>query len=198
MGKPNKKTLAKKTLAEGHVLPWDNALTFLLAGHCVVTLDEVVSADRSTYHIEQAVDDVRGADGKITKVKRQRWFVSLLTGSDNERSYRYLGTIDAKFGAQGFRTTKPVQASADSINRIGDVVRWLVAGCDNSHKIRVWHRGLCGQCGATLSVPSSIATGLGPICAANQGVAMKDVTPDAITKLGALAPAIEPEHVNEG
>ena len=200
MGKPSKKTLANKKLADGHVLPWDNAMSFVLAGYCVVTLEQILDGARNTYFVSQCEDEVKDPDtGKVKKVKKNRWFVSLLVGADNKRSYSYIGVIDQKHGARRFRTTKPLDGiSADAINRVGDVVRWLVEGCDNSHQVRVWHRGLCGKCGIPLTVPASIATGLGPVCAKHLGVSMKDVTPDTITKLGALAPSIEPENSNEG
>lgn len=199
MAKPSKKTLANKKLAEGHVLAWDNALTFVLAGYCVVTIESIADASRHTYFISQAEDEVKQADGSVKKVKKDLYFVSLLVGSDNKRSYRYIGVIDKKTGPRRFRTTKALSGvSADAINRVGDVTRWLVEGCDNSHKLRVWQRGLCGKCCAPLTVPASIATGLGPVCAGHLGVAMKDVTPDTITKLGSLAPTIEPTTPTKG
>jgi len=199
MGKPSKKTLANKKLAEGHILSWDSAMPFVLAGHCVVTIESIADGSRSTYHVAQAEDEVKGDDGKVKKVKKDRWFVSLLVGSDNQRSYKYIGVIDQKTGPRRFRTTKALtKVSADAINRVGDVIRWLVEGCDNSHKLRVWHRGLCGKCGAPLTVPASIKTGLGPVCAKHLGVSMKDTTPDTITKLGALAPSVEPPAPSEG
>jgi hypothetical protein len=30
--------------------------------------------------------------------------------------------------------------------------------------IEVWHEGKCGKCGRTLTVPSSIESGIGPEC----------------------------------
>jgi hypothetical protein len=30
--------------------------------------------------------------------------------------------------------------------------------------IEIWHEGRCGKCGRTLTVPDSIANGLGPEC----------------------------------
>lgn len=199
MGNPSKSTLAKKTLDHGHILSWDTAMKFLLGGSSVVTLEAVSDGARDTYLIQQAVDVQKNEEGKSEKIRRQRWFVHLLVGADNTRSYNYLGCIDKKFGKLGFRTTRATAnnkgASAENINRIGDVIRDLEKGVDNSYQTRIWHRGLCGRCAAPLTVPASIATGLGPVCAKELGVPMADTTPSAIEQLAALAPSEEDASV---
>tara|TARA_R110002096_G_scaffold84290_4_gene194649 strand:+ start:14 stop:667 length:654 start_codon:yes stop_codon:yes gene_type:complete len=35
-------------------------------------------------------------------------------------------------------------------------------------RMEIWHEGKCSRCGRKLTVPSSIATGLGPVCATKQ------------------------------
>jgi hypothetical protein len=192
-----KKTLASKSHTPTIPMPWDYALQYMLAGRCIVTLESIANGDRETYLIEQVVDEVKGkdADGneKTEKVRRDKFFVSLLTGSDNTKNYRYLGFIDKKFGGHAFRTTggtkKNKAASAENINRFGDTLRDLVAGKNNGHQTRIWHHGICGRCTKTLTVPASIATGLGPVCAKAMGVDMKKVDPSLIEKLAALAPS---------
>ncbi len=186
------KTLAKK-VSDLHPLPWDVAKDFILAGRCVVTLEEIATGDRDTYLVSQVVDEEKDDDGKVVaRIPREKYFVSLLVGSDNTRNFRYLGFIDKKFGDFAFRTTggtkKNASASAQNVNRFGDVLRWLVSGTNAAHQVRVWHRGLCGHCGKDLTVPSSIATGIGPTCAAKLGIEMKNVDPTAVEKLAALAP----------
>lgn len=193
----SKKTLAAKSHTPTVPMPWDYALPYMLAGRCIVTLESIADGSRNTYLIDQVVDEIKTTkeDGteKVTTVRRDKWFVSLLCGSDNQKSYRYLGFIDSAFGDRAFRTTKGTKknkhATAENINRFGDTFRALVAGHDNSHQMRVWHHGICGRCTKTLTVPASIATGLGPVCAKAMGVSMKDVSPDLIQKLAALAPS---------
>jgi hypothetical protein len=191
--KVSKGNLAKKTLGPGLPLAWGpDVLKFVLAGHAVTTLVEIANGTRYTYYIKRVVDDVKQADGAIKSVERDRWFVHLLCGSDNARSYRYLGCVDGANGYKGFRTTtgtkKNKSASAANINLFGDTLCWLLDGTAAGHKVQVWQRGICGRCCAPLTVPTSIATGLGPVCAKHQGVAMKNVDPDLITKLASLAP----------
>ena len=199
----SKKTLATKTLDDGKILAWDTALKFILAGRAIVTLEDVKDSARSTYLVEQAVDEKKNEQtGEVEKIRRERWFVSLLVGSDNTKSYKYLGCVDKKKGTLAFRTTAGTKknkfATAENINRFGDVIHDLVAGVDNSHVTRVWHRGFCGHCAKPLTVPASIATGFGPVCSKKLGIEMANVEPSAIEKLGALAVAEmnEPEPVS--
>lgn len=189
----SKKNLAKKDLGTGAKLAWGpTTITYLLAGRCVTTLVRKADAVRHTYFISQASDDVKQGDGTTKEVLKQLWFVNLLVGSDNTRSYKYIGVIDDRFGVRRFRTTAKTKAvSADSINMIGDTIKWLADGASASHKVEVWQRGFCGRCCAELTVPSSIATGLGPDCAGYLGVTMKKVDPSTIEKLASLAP-VEP------
>lgn len=199
-----------------HVLPHDaNTRKFLLAGKCYVTLEKVIDGTRCTYRVQQKVTDhtftdpdaydafVTGKDARVTdgdpdelgitpgaKVYVQErhpfWFVSLVKGAIGDTKPRYLGIIDAK----GFRTTKATMknksATADNINLFGDTLRSLDGGASIAHAVRIWHTGRCGRCAKALSVPTSIATGLGPICAAQMGVSMKDVSPSLIEKIAAL------------
>ena len=194
-----KKNLASKSHNPHVPMPWDYALQFMMAGRCIVTLESISDGSRNTYLIEQVIDEVKSTDDDgneiTTDVRRDKWFVSLLTGGDNTKNYRYLGFIDKRFGPRAFRTTKGTQknkaASAVSINRVGDVVRDLVAGANNGHQTRIWHHGVCGRCTKIMTVPASVATGVGPTCAKALGINLKDVSPDLIEKLAALAPSIK-------
>lgn len=199
----SKGNLAKKNLGDGVALAFGpDCLKFILAGHAVTTLVEKASGQRFTYYIRRAVDDVKQDDGTTKEVERDRWFVHLLCGNDNARSYKYLGCVDDNHGTRRFRTTngtkKNQHANADNINLFGDVIAWLVDGQEAGHKVQVWQRGICGRCAADLTVPASIKTGLGPVCAGILGVKMSDAKVSTIEKLAALAPVesadvVEPE-----
>jgi hypothetical protein len=193
----SKGNLAKKQLGPGLALPWGpDCLKFMLAGHAVTTLVRKADGKRHTYYIRRAVDEVEQVQDDGTKkkveVEKNRWFVHLLAGADNQRAYKYLGCIDDVHGTRRFRTTKGTskchQANADNINLIGDTIKWLVDGASAGHKIEVWQRGICGRCCAELTVPSSIKTGLGPTCAGIMGITMKKAEVSTIEKLAALAP----------
>jgi len=128
----------------------DAPLTFMLAGKSFFTLRSTKTGTRYTYRVMQA--------------ERGGWFVSLLNGPDNWNNYQYIGFIgqqDRKFRTTGKSTlpatAEPVRAFAWTFGRL--VAGQLIDGCE------VWHAGKCGRCGRKLTVPESIATGLGPECA---------------------------------
>lgn len=131
-------------------------------------------------------------DQVLAKVRHPFWFVGLQKGSIGDSKARYLGVIDSKVGFRAFRTThatkKNKHATADNINLFGDVLKSLETETFAfALKVRVWHMGRCAKCGKALSVPESIATGFGPICAKKLGIDMANIDPSIIEKLAALA-----------
>jgi hypothetical protein len=181
-------------MADSHVLPWNKtSLAFVLAGRATLTLEDVLTGQRFTYNVKQKVDKGYAPDPKhpgkqvYTIIKRHDfWFVSVQSGAVGASAAHYLGVIDPK----GFRTTAKTKGqpgvTADTINVFGDMLRDLKAGLDRGHQLKIWHCGKCGRCGRTLTVPSSILTGIGPDCAADMGIEMVDATPTTIEKIGAL------------
>lgn len=102
---------------------------------------------------------------KFKKKKDQSvYFVSMLTGADNNSDYQYMGVLTdqdyvlatkaSKFSNQG-TPIKVVNWALDVIN--GN--KTLPDGYD------IMHNGHCGRCGRVLTTPESIKTGLGPVCA---------------------------------
>jgi len=175
-------------------LAWDGALPFLLAGKAVITLEAISDSSRHTYAVEQKVtyEEVVKDGKKVTeKTRHDLWFVKLLIGADNTRSYKYLGLVTGANGKWGFRTTKGTAknsgASAENINRFGDIVAALISSDSLANKYRIWHRGFCAHCSKDLTVPSSVATGFGPTCAKKLGIPMKNIEPNLIEKLASLA-----------
>lgn len=98
----------------------------------------------------------------------EAWFVSLLTGSDNESSYTYMGMLNPEDGSvsltkkSGYvKDTMAVRLLERSLSRVwaGESDKIEAAG------FKLHHCGFCGRCGRTLTVPSSIESGIGPECA---------------------------------
>lgn len=124
---------------------------FLLAGNATVTFQNPTTGNRFTY--------------KITKGKEPTapHFVKVLTGQDNESDYTYLGCI---FDGLSFRVTAKSRIAADAPS--ARVFAWVWVRVLNSMDlgpIEIWHEGRCGKCGRKLTVPESVARGLGPECA---------------------------------
>lgn len=126
----------------------ENVRRFMLAGRARVTLVSGASGSRFTYRIS-AKDGV--------------WFVSVLTGSDNEADYTFLGTI---FADESFRLSRKgrIGADAPSARAFGWAWPHLAAG-RIPPALEVYHEGRCGRCARPLTDPASITLGLGPECA---------------------------------
>lgn len=89
-------------------------------------------------------------------------FVQLLTGPDNTKDYTYLGIL----GADGVRTTKASKMPADALPL--KVVAWAVRRVEAGSVpagYQILNAGRCCRCGRKLTVPESLASGLGPECA---------------------------------
>lgn len=125
---------------------------FALAGHATFTIVSRKSGERRTFRAVLAPDPKPAGP----------WFVSLLTGPDNESDYRYLGVVwrDAK-GTRFVAQAKPGMEAAKEI--AGWVFRALEAGT-LTEQAEFWHEGRCGRCGRLLTDPESIARGIGPVC----------------------------------
>ena len=145
------------------------ARDFILAGNARVTLVSQKSGARFTFRVAVPKKAEPGCPH----------FVSLLSGSDNESAYTFLGSIftERKY-AQGsndasayttehtYRHGKKskISPAAPSAKAWGWAWSYLSRG-ELPPGCEVWHEGRCGCCNRALTVPESIATGIGPICA---------------------------------
>ncbi len=137
-------------MSEGHQFNnAQDARRFLWGGNARVTIVSKKTGVRYTYRVRR----VEGEDDK--------YFVSLLTGSDNETAYTYVGMVKAG----EFRLTKASKYKDTSSPVRG--FRYLKSKLDVGvlpDDLEAWHEGRCGRCGRALTVPSSIARGIGPEC----------------------------------
>ena len=102
-----------------------------------------------------------GSGGKI-------FFVSLLTGPQNESDYSYIGVLNPKTGE--VRLTKASKFSEGTmvVRLLRRTLARVWAGEQEAIEaagFRVHHEGRCCRCGRTLTVPSSVESGIGPECA---------------------------------
>jgi len=123
---------------------------FASAGKATLTIESRQSGARFTYRIKCPQD-------------RGILFVSVLSGADNETAYSYFGYIRRGVFFHGGQKAK-CGYEAPSVRAFAWAWQRLMQDRipDN---IRIWHEGRCGRCGRKLTVPSSIASGLGPECA---------------------------------
>ena len=147
-----------------------DALAYLVAGNATVTLVSKKTGTRFTYKVKQPE---AGSD---------RRFVGLLSGPGNESDYTYMGMLVDAQGARGespdhrigdgrwsLRTTKATRVGVDAPSwRAFAWTLHLLQQGKLSPELEFWHEGRCGRCGRKLTVPESIASGLGPVCAGRE------------------------------
>lgn len=129
----------------------ENAIRFMMAGRATVTLKSQRTEKHYTY--------------KISKGKKEGapHFVSLMTGPDNKNSFTYMACI---FDGEKLRWTQKscVKPNSAPFAAFRYAFERLIAGI-MPEGVEVYHHGRCGACGRKLTVPESIESGLGPICA---------------------------------
>lgn len=124
---------------------------FCLAGNAAVTLVSQRSGQRFTYKVRKGDDTQPQQQGK--------WYVSILTGPDK---WTFLGRIQD--GGQLYKHTTTHLGPGTPGSKVFYWF-WMQILQQRLHPgLEVWHEGRCGRCGRALTVPSSIANGIGPEC----------------------------------
>lgn len=142
----------------------EQVASYVLAGNATFTLRSKKTRAHYTYQLSKPADKKNG----------NMYFVGLLTGPNNEADYTYVGLLDGR----GFRFTKKSKLTTESMAVRGFLYFYnqvLVAGKMPSD-LEVAHCGSCGRCGRKLTVPESIALGIGPECADKMGLVMPKLT----------------------
>lgn len=143
----------------------DDIAKFMFAGNARFTLVSKRTGARYTYQLRATEDD------------DTRFFLSVLTGADNDADYSYAALMTIPdHGASGtltVRTTRNSRVAESAPSMVA--FRWFIktlflSGEEGAERFftqaEVWHEGRCGRCGRTLTVPESIERGIGPECAA--------------------------------
>ena len=128
----------------------ENVLAFALAGNATLTLVSKRTGTRYTFKLRQPEP-------------AKPWFVSLLTGTDNQSDYTYVGMIHPQ--SRAFTLTRGSRLTFDAPAVVA--FRWFWQGMRANvmpSQLEVWHEGKCGRCGRKLTVPESIESGFGPEC----------------------------------
>lgn len=139
---------------------------FILGGNSTFT---VVHGDtRFTYKVKSAAKD-RSKNWSTGNQDRSVFFVSVLTGPSNESDFQYMGLLrlDPICGEYNFSTTAKSKVSRDAPSFITFMRAWnnVEFRCQWPATLEFWHEGQCCVCGRKLTVPESIAMGIGPECA---------------------------------
>jgi len=142
-----------------HKLSHSNILPFIVAGKAIFTIKNSSTGGRFTYKVV-CPPDKKPEEASI-------FFVKLLTGPDNESSYKYIGYIKIWNGSPCFYygTKSKIGNEAPGVVAFEFVFNQILAAGRVSNVLEVWHEGKCCRCGRTLTVPESIESGIGPECA---------------------------------
>ncbi len=129
-------------ITHSHKLTNENVKAFFFAGKSTVTLRNSKSGNRFTYLISTPKD---------VNPKRPIFFVKVFTGSDNEKSYTFAGTL---FGNYQYRHS-PKSRLVENPLSIQILIAFLGFLERNQipRDVEVWHEGKCGRCGRKLTVP---------------------------------------------
>lgn len=134
-----------------HSVDASGVADFALAGNARFTVVSNRTGTRFTFRVRQTQEG-------------NPWFVSVLTGGDNTSDYTYLGTL-FQDGAYRHGRKSTISATAPSAKAADWFFNKALRDPEAMAQCTVYHEGRCGRCGRVLTVPSSIASGIGPECA---------------------------------
>ena len=131
-------------------LDFEKTKKHLFAGNSILTFKNNGTGKHFTFKVKKA------KEGDL-------YFVSFLSGPDNDHNYRYLGIISNK---KYFKLTKASKVGQESV--VYKAFSWIFDKLSSNvlfpNDLEIWHSGVCGRCGRTLTHPESIETGIGPVC----------------------------------
>lgn len=140
--------------------------TYVLGGNSTFTLVSKKSGERFTYQVRSAKKN-RDANWSTGNQDRSQYFVSVLTGGDNVNAYTYMGMLKQDINGEfRFTLTRGSKIRDSAPSCVGFVWFWnlLEQGCIVHKNLEFWHEGSCCMCGRKLTVPESVADGIGPEC----------------------------------
>ena len=126
----------------------------LFAGAAVLTVERL-EGERFTYQVERQHDRLDAV-----------WHVSVLTGPSNMDDYTYVGVVADTDRAQYYHDIgSRIGDGAPSVALFRELLEKVADGTEALDGFRFWHEGRCLCCGRRLTVPESIESGIGPVCA---------------------------------
>jgi hypothetical protein len=179
-------TEAKKQPPRGQLTDWDAVRAYVFAGKAVFTLHNPKTGVRLTYKVTAKKEDLKAvadekqrieqaaerglllptdADAQCLREDFVTYFVTLLRGQDNVHDFAYMGVL-RKPGSFFITTKSQVTRHPTSYKALV----WFLDAMRNGREIlggkplEFWHSGRCGCCGRMLTVPESVARGVGPEC----------------------------------
>jgi hypothetical protein len=163
-------TLVKPAM-QGQLLIPTTIRHYVMGGNSTFTLKSKATGKRLTFKVKSATKN-RDAFWSTGNQDRTTYFVSVLSGPDNSNDFRYIGLLKQHGdGHYDFmHTAKSPGRDSESFATFKWFWNLLEQGCHVSPGIEFWHEGSCCICGRKLTVPESVARGVGPECASKGGM----------------------------
>ena len=157
-------------LRRGQLTDWGAIEGFIFAGVATFTLRSLKTGLHYPDKVMVKKVDVkerarREAAGEAVEDSFITYFVSLLRGPDNTADYAYLGVL--RRPGRFFTTPRSRVKHHPSSHQ---ALVWFLAAMRERRSgvlgalVEFWHTGRCGCCGRLLTVPESVARGVGPEC----------------------------------
>ena len=108
----------------------------------------------------------------LSKPNSKTLLLSVMTGSDNESSYSYVGIlVKDEIRPPAIISTKgsKVNQNAQSVRSLLWILNKIKLGLELPGGYHCQHSGKCCRCGRKLTTPKSITLGIGPVCAGLAG-----------------------------
>jgi len=123
---------------------------FIFGGKAIFTIESAITGKWFTFKVQKPRDGNKSV-----------FWVSVMSGKDNNTSYSYMGTI---FNGR-FKSTAKSRISEDAqCYKAFKCFYDLLVSSKLHPKINFYHSGKCACCGRRLTTPESVKTGIGPIC----------------------------------
>ena len=146
-----------------------DAMKYILGGEAIFTVFPIKHDKKYVFKCNQLI-----TYKKNKPVKHNRYFLNVLTGSDNINDYTYVGTIDTLESKNPniltLRITNKSGMTSDAPSyKLFDNLLYNLQ-CAPEHiatlldRIKVYHDGTCSNCGHKLTDIVSTALGMGPVC----------------------------------
>lgn len=143
----------------GQLKTIEAARAYVFGGEGRITLLSKRTGDRFTYKLSRPPAE---------EGKRRPIFVRVLSGPDNGSDYTFLGSIWPSPEGARYAHSQRSRVGSDAPSVVA--FEWFVGvlarqDAARFEQLELFHEGTCGRCGRPLTVPESIESGLGPVCA---------------------------------
>lgn len=153
----------------GQLVGLDNIKRYVFGGHAVFTLVSKKTGTRYTYKL-QLPKAKEGSKYPAPDPVFGPFFAKVLTGPENTNDFEFVGTVRRDSLARisySHSGKSRIGATAPSVAALQWFLYRLQAG-GSLDQAEVFHTGRCARCGHELTVPESVASGLGPVCAGRE------------------------------